>query len=236
MLGEDITSEKRVEQTVESILHCAQVLDEMDLDAAIAVKLTNLGVAINKNLAKKHLLRIFNETTDLNTNIEIDIEGTPLIDFTLKIALECAEKGYHVTLALQAYLNRTIEDIKIAIENDITVRLVKGAYLGDTNNFKEIQGKFKTCFDILFGSGKHFSVGTHDPELVEWIKDKARDQMDLIEFGFLKGIADETKLNLVNDGWAVVEYVPYGIDSKAYITRRMRYLKSLKGEGRKPAP
>jgi len=34
----------------------------------------------------------------------------------------------------------------------------------------------------------------------------------------------------------VVEYVPYGIDSKAYVTRRMRYLKTLENNGRKPAP
>ena len=164
------------------------------------------------------------------------MEGTPLVDFTLKTALECTENSYHVTLALQAYLDRTIEDIKIAIDNYITVRLVKGAYIGDTNDFKEIQSKFKICFDKLFESGKHFSVGTHDPELVKWIKDRVRDQMDLIEFGFLKGLAHETKLNLVNDGWAVVEYVPYGINSKAYITRRLRYLKTLESEARKPAP
>lgn len=236
ILGEDISSEKRVEQTVESMFHCAQVLDKMDLDAAIAVKLTNLGVTINKTLAKKHLLRIFKETTDLNPNIEIDMEGTPLVDFTIETALECAEKNYHVTLALQAYLDRTIDDIKTVIENDVTVRLVKGAYIGDTNEFREIQNKFKACINRLFEFGNHFSAGTHDPELLKWITDKARNKMDLIEFGFLKGLAEETMLNLVNEGWAVVEYVPYGTDSKAYITRRLRYLKNLEKEGRKPAP
>ena len=236
VLGEDISSEKHAEQTTETILYCSQVLNELDLDAAVSVKLSNLGVTNNKNSAKKHLLRILKETIDLNPNIEIDMEGTPLIDFTLQVALECAKENYYVTLALQAYLDRTIEDIETALDNDISIRLVKGAYIGDTNDFREIQDKFKTCFRTLFESDKHFSVGTHDLELIEWIKEIAKEQNDLFEFGFLMGLADETKLNLVHDGWAVVEYVPYGIDTKAYVTRRMRYLKTLENNGRKPAP
>jgi proline dehydrogenase len=234
ILGENITSQKQAEQTKELIIDCAQVLDEMGLDAAIAVKLTNLGVMFNKNLAKKHLLEVFKETIDLNPNIELDMEGKPLVDFTMKTALECAENGYFVTLALQVYLDRTPDDIRNAIGHDITVRLVKGAYMGDTNDFQDIQKRFKLCFNTLLGTGKHFSIGTHDPELIEWVKDKVGDQKDLFEIGFLKGLDEKTKINLVNDGWAVTEYVPFGKDNKAYIKRRMNYVNRLELIGRKP--
>ena len=172
----------------------------------------------------------------MNVNIEIDMEGTPLVEYTINTALECANMGYHVSLALQAYLNRTMDDIKKVIEHDMTVRLVKGAYLGDTDDFVKIQNRFKRLTKLLIENGKHFAIGTHDPELIGWLMNNADNSKDIIEIGFLKGLGNETKLGLVRDGWAVCEYVPFGTDSRAYITRRVRYLKELERQERKPVP
>ena len=108
--------------------------------------------------------------------------------------------------------------------------------MGDTADFGKIQDMFKSCFNHLLDSDRYFSVGTHDPELFEWVKEQAeeQEQKDLFEFGFLKGLADEAKLELVSDGWQVSEYVPFGKDSKAYVKRRERYLKTLAAVGRTP--
>ena len=54
------------------------------------------------------------------------------------------------------------------------------------------------------------SAATHDPEIIEWLKDKMRSRKNTIEFGFLKGLADRTKSELSEEGWKVAEYVPYG--------------------------
>jgi proline dehydrogenase len=85
-------------------------------------------------------------------------------------------------------------------------------------------------------SKRPFSVGTHDPQLIEWIKEKMVDRKDQMEFGFLKGLADETKLQLVDDEWKVSEYIPFGSEKEAYEVRRNRYLKDLEKNGREPAP
>ena len=63
---------------------------------------------------------------------------------------------------------------------------------------------------------------------------KGREEM--VEFGFLKGLADETKVRLADEGWNVVEYVPFGKESLAYVARRMVYLERLKSIGTGPAP
>jgi proline dehydrogenase len=57
-----------------------------------------------------------------------------------------------------------------------------------------------------------------------------------MEFGFLRGLADGTKLELARDGWIVAEYVPFGRDFEPYVLRRLNYLKRLGASGRAPAP
>jgi proline dehydrogenase len=236
ILGEDVRSPKAAGIAIDAIISCAQEISKQDLDATLAVKLTSLGALFDKELVKKNIQQIYHETERLGVNIELDMEGTPLVEYTLQTALDLAERGYYVTLALQAYLDRTIDYIKTVIDKEISVRLVKGAYMGDTTDFEKIQDMFKSCFRLLLDSDRYFSVGTHDPELFEWVKSQAREneQKDLFEFGFLKGLADETKLELVSDGWQVSEYVPFGKDSKAYVKRRLRYLEGLHRLGRSP--
>jgi proline dehydrogenase len=141
-----------------------------------------------------------------------------------------------VTLALQAYLDRTSTDIKKVIEKGINVRLVKGAYFGDTSNFVEIQSRFRKLVTILSESDVEFCVGTQDPELIEWVRGELINKSDKFEFGLLKGLGDKTKHLLVNEGWNVSEYVPFGSEISAYEMRRERYLKELYELGRLPVP
>ncbi|MGI0030824.1 MAG: proline dehydrogenase family protein, partial [Nitrososphaeraceae archaeon] len=43
-----------------------------------------------------------------------------------------------------------------------------------------------------------------------------------LQFQLLKGIRDELKKQLVNDGYVVVEYIPYGEKWLQYSLRRLR--------------
>lgn len=236
VLGESVKNNKEAKRSIEAYLISTQALNEHNLDAAIAVKLSSIGAGFDKALGRKNLLNIFQNIESQRLNIELDMEGTPSVEYTLNTALECASKGFPVTLALQAYLDRTEHDLKKAFDNDITVRLVKGAYLGDTNDFVEIQERFKNLTELLIKNDRHFTIGTHDPELIEWVRAFAGEQKDLIEFGFLMGLGDETKLDLAKEGWVVSEYIPFGVDTKAYVTRRERYLRELERLGRAPVP
>jgi len=65
---------------------------------------------------------------------------------------------------------------------------------------------------------------------------KMEGKRDLIEFGFLKGLADRTKVAMAQAGWLVSEYVPFGENRTAYEARRRKYLKELESLGRAPAP
>jgi proline dehydrogenase len=164
------------------------------------------------------------------------MEGKDLIEYTLETALALAEESRPPTLALQAYLDRAPSDVSTALSSGIKVRLVKGAYLGDTNDFGEVQRRFRSLCETIIVQGHPFSIGTHDPEILDWVMRKVGSRRLLVEFGFLKGLGDETKVLLAQKGWAVSEYVPYGADAKAYEARRLRYLNDLDRLGRRPIP
>ncbi len=68
------------------------------------------------------------------------------------------------------------------------------------------------------------------------MKEKASKKKEFIEFGFLKGLADNTKIELAKDGWLISEYIPFGKDKSAYEMRRKHYLQELKKLGRVSAP
>jgi proline dehydrogenase len=236
ILGEHAKTEQQADDLLKLYLATIFDLEKNDLDAALALKLSCLGLLTDKSKARERIFKLFQKTDLININIELDMEGSLLVADTLELAIGFADAGFDVTLAFQAYLNRTEVDITTALEHEITVRLVKGAYKGDTSSFTKIQDRFKKLSGLLLESGQHFTVGTHDPELIDWLQSQPEVDQDLVEFGFLFGLANKTKLKLAKEGWAVVEYVPFGSDSKAYVTRRLRYLKNLKRLGRHPAP
>ena len=236
ILGENVKTEMDAKHSLEEHKTCLNRFRTENLKASLAVKLSALGANVNQFLCEKNLHEILKKAQENHVIIEIDIEGTPLVDFTIETAIKCVKEEIPIPLALQAYLDRTPEDLKRVLSHGITVRLVKGAYKGDTDDFFLIQKKFRELFNMLLESDSDFLIGTHDPELIEWVKERTRDNKEKIEFGFLKGLADKTKLSLVEQGWQVSEYVPFGSERKAYETRRRRYLLELEKLKREPAP
>jgi proline dehydrogenase len=208
-----------------------------DLKAGIAfsIKPSAIGILFDPGEYIRNLSLLFHEAKVHGVPFEIDMEGRPLVDGTLGSALALAREG-PLTLALQAYLDRTSRDLPACVDAAVTVRLVKGAYKGDSDDFTTIQDKFRTHAGTLISAGAPFSAATHDPDLIDWLREEMGIHKDLIEFAFLKGLAERTKTGMAKDGWKVAEYVPYGPGGQAYIQRRKRYLETLEHLGRAPVP
>jgi proline dehydrogenase len=214
----------------------ARAIEKQRLKASFAVKLSTLGAVFDRELCRRKLMSICAAASRRKVSIEMDMEGKSLVEFYIRCAIEAADRGYPVTLALQSYLDRTPGDLEEVVESGVRLRLVKGAYLGDTEDFEEIQRRLKSLASRLSKAGVAFSIGTHDPEIIDWAKTTFAGEKGTMEFGFLKGLSDETKISLAREGWCVAEYVPFGREGNAYISRRLHYLDRLQALGRKPAP
>jgi proline dehydrogenase len=204
-------------------------------DSTVSIKPTALGVLFDQEEYGKNLGLIAREAAQHGIDIEIDMEGRDLVELTLQSARKLAE-AYPVTLALQAYLDRTAADCDLCTRSGIRIRIVKGAYLGDARDFVDIRTRLKVLIARIADYGENFCIGTHDPEIVGWITNEAAIPRHQLEFGFLKGLSEETKLRLADSGWDVSEYVPFGPGGAAYRIRRERYLAGLKEAGRSPLP
>ncbi|MCJ7639659.1 MAG: proline dehydrogenase family protein [Euryarchaeota archaeon] len=236
ILGEYAREDRQSADSVEAYLAAAKAIADYGLDASLTVKLSALGALFDQTGCRKNVRRIVQEAARLNVGFEIDMEGPGLVTFAIDVAAACAEKGHRVSLALQAYLDRTRDDLERASESGITARIVKGAYVGSTTDFAEIQQRFKELVSVLHARPTFFTVGTHDPELLEWTKAQMGANRTLIEFGFLRGLADRTKIAMAKEGWLVSEYVPFGENHAAYEARRQKYLDELQNLGRISVP
>jgi proline dehydrogenase len=234
VLGEYAREESQAAGSVDAYLTAAKAIADYGLDASLTVKLSALGALFDQERCRKNVQTIAREAARRGVGFEIDMEGQSLVTYTLDVAAACAEKG-RVSLALQAYLDRSPDDVLRASESAIVVRIVKGAYVGSTTDFADIQKRFKQLSKILCAKATFFTVGTHDPDLIVWMTTKMEGKRDLIEFGFLKGLADRTKVAMAQEGWFVSEYVPFGKNRTAYEARRRKYLKELESLGRIPA-
>ncbi|MBA7465529.1 Proline dehydrogenase 2 [subsurface metagenome] len=232
-LGEYARSERQVWENLERSSTVIAAIDEHALDASLTVKMTALGALIDRDAARDSLLRLCGEARACGVGFEVDMEGRGLVETTVDAAIACARQGLPVTLALQASLDRTPDDLDRIIRHGIRPRLVKGAYGGDAADLEEVRRRFRALAAGLLDRGVAFSAGTHDPDLVAWL---VQDEAGTVEFGFLMGLADETKLGLAGEGRAVAEYVPFGEQAAVYVARREAYLTGLAAEGRAPVP
>jgi proline dehydrogenase len=233
VLGEDVTSEAGADRSLDASRACLQAIAAHDLDASVSLKLTALGALTDRARCRDRVAAFCEEAASLGVGCEFDMEGRNLVDFTLSVARSCAPPP---AVALQAYLNRTAGDLGDAIDAGLGVRVVKGAYLGDTDDFFDIQDRFMALCAWCAARRVSFNIGTHDPDLVYRITDTMPGVRETAEFGFLMGLADETKVQMAREGFRVAEYIPFGGGIDAYVWRRERYLAALARLGRAALP
>jgi len=206
------------------------------LRASISVKLSSLGAIFDGDLAREEIARLCREAKMSGVGFEIDMEGRGLVGAAIEAASACAGGGLPVTLALQASLDRTPGDLRLLLAYGIVPRFVKGAYGGDTEDFREVQRRLLSLVREAAGYGVTFQIGTHDPLVIREVCPLMEDHREKLTFGFLMGLSNETKLELAGKGWQVSEYVPFGREPGPYVTRRERYLRELREQDRSPAP
>jgi proline dehydrogenase len=236
LLGEYARTPDEAGTVVEGNISCIRGIALQAAGASLSVKPSAIGGIIDPGSSLDHVLRIAREAARCGVPLELDMEGKGSVDLTLEAASRCRKEYRRITVALQSYLERTGEDIPRMVSQGIGVRLVKGAYLGDTSDFVKIQQLTEQDARILKALHAPFSLGTHDPDLIGWAEREFGRERDLVEFGFLKGLSEQTKIRLAGGGWRVSEYVPFGPGGEAYVLRRERYLRELAGNGRVSAP
>ena len=224
-LGEDITDPAVAEVHTGEYLKLQQRLSEEGIRGFASVKLTQLGMGADDSEATKKLKRIAANAEKLSQALWIDMEGSKFTEQTLEAYLSLHSSHKNVGIVLQAYMRRSESDLAKLLDAGARVRLVKGAYREDRavvyQGRKEISESFSRLMGTLFEKGDRFAIATHDSALVEEARRLAEPRHLDFEFEMLKGIREDLKDELVQSGYKVSEYLPYGDRWFAYSRRRL---------------
>lgn len=225
-LGEHTPDEKLIQSYTEEYLRLLERIQEDKIGGTISIKPSQLGLTANSSLYERNLKLILDRAAEYHKFVWIDMENSPYTEETLRTYTEILPSFPDLGVCLQANMRRTESDLKDLIPLGGIVRLVKGAYPETAEVvFKkrsEVDANYVRLMNMLFDGGGRFALGTHDGKLIEKARTLAKERKSNFEFQLLKGIRDDIKPSLVQEGYPVSEYIPYGPEWYNYSKRRMR--------------
>ncbi len=235
LLGESVTAG---DQTLHAYDGCCAALNRImreKADSNISLKLTALGLDIDESLARTHLENILLHASVVAPNfVRIDMESSAHTDRTLGIYRRVRENGRtNVGIVLQSMLRRTRADLDTVLPYLPSVRLVKGAYKEPADiayqTMPEIRESYKELSRVLLSAihpcnALRPAFATHDRTLIDFVKHAAAAEgvpRHRFEFQMLYGFSPSVQRRLVDEGYAVRVYVPYGANWWPYFMRRL---------------
>src|SRR5262249_34385848 len=149
--------------------------------------------------------------------VRVDMESSAYTQRTLDLVVELHRDYPNVGTVLQAMLYRTRRDLDTLIEQQIRVRLVKGAYLELPTvaypKKAEVDEAYVRLMLQLLEHGTYPAIATHDEEIIGGAKRFTAEHgiaRARFEFQMLYGIRRDLQEGLAREGYNVRTYVPYG--------------------------
>ncbi len=228
LLGENTLSREDAVKTTEDILGMLDRIRDEGLDCNVSVKLTQLGLDLDTDFCHQNLMRIVRRGAQFESFTRVDMEDSSYTQRTLDSVLRAHAEAENVGAVIQAYLYRSEQDVRTLIEDKIRIRLCKGAYLEPAavafRKKSDTDANFVKLMRILLESGIYHGIATHDEAMIEATK-KFADEKSIsrngFEFQMLYGIRRDLQRKLVQEGYNVRVYIPYGARWYPYFMRRL---------------
>ncbi len=233
LLGENVADRSEAKGVVEHYKTLLSQADSRNLTSEISLKLTQLGVDLDKQVAKSNLDSLLEFAGHLGLFVWIDIEGSDYTDITLEIYKEAVTKYPNVGVCLQAYLYRTEGDIDDLVSLRSAIRLVKGAYLESEKiafpQKKDVDQNYLRLADRLLLAQVKGEVrtvfATHDNRIIGAIIESVELYRGLdvgdLEFHMLYGVSRDVQKSLLRKGIKVAVLIAYGSAWFPWYMRRL---------------
>lgn len=228
-LGESVETREEARAAADTYLSMIRRIVEEQLDANVSLKLTQMGQDIDEEFMRENVGRVLDLAREHSMFVRLDMESSAHTQRTLDFFRRLWDEGYrNVGIVLQSYLLRTADDARMANELGARVRLCKGAYVEPPAvAFQEkarVDANFVEVTRLLLEHGTFPAIATHDPAMIDAAKRMATTRgiaRDAFEFQTLYGIRRDLQRQLVEEGWGLRVYVPFGDAWYPYLMRRM---------------
>jgi proline dehydrogenase len=228
VLGENASDLAHATAAAAEYLRLLDRVDGLGLDAEISVKLTQLGLDLDRDHARMQVQRLAERSAPLGRTVWIDIESVGYVDDTIEIYENLLVDGHDVGLCLQAYLRRTWDDVQRLLPHRPSIRLVKGAYkespLHVFTERRVIDEAFARLAVHLASDDRvrRTVLGTHDTDMIARVEHELGDaSRSRFEVAMLYGIRSDDQFRLARAGYAIRTLISFGPSWYPWYMRRI---------------
>ncbi|MCL6548138.1 MAG: proline dehydrogenase family protein [Alicyclobacillus sp.] len=227
-LGEFARDAAEAVRAADEIVEAAAALRDAGVQCSLSLKLTQLGLDVDRRLCLDNLRRILEQARSCGLFVTIDMEDFRHCQATLDI-FEAVRREYdQVGTVIQAYLYRSFEDVLRLGGSGAHLRIVKGAYREPPEvaypDKADVDANYIKLMEAQLLSSGFAAIATHDERMISHALSfvEARGiPKEKYEFQMLYGIRPNLQARLAESGYPVRIYVPYGTDWFGYFMRRL---------------
>jgi proline dehydrogenase len=230
VLGEFVTTKERALHETEMASKVIDAINKNNLPTYLSVKPTSLGLGIDTKFGYENIRGLVEKADKLGIWVRVDMENSPYTTKTLDLYKKLRAEGFNkIGIVIQAYMKRSMDDVKSLLELKPSIRLCKGIYNEDPEiAYKDpdrIRDNYKMLLDLMLDNGLYTGIATHDEELIRYgLEQVTRRSLDKesYEFQMLLGVREDRRDDLLAAGHPLRVYVPFGEDWYGYSTRRLK--------------
>jgi proline dehydrogenase len=227
-LGENVTTLEEANRSAAAYLQALDQIAARGLPATVSLKATHFGMDVSETACHENVLRVATRAREIGSRVEIDMESTAYTERTLALVTAVAREVGDIRIAIQAYLFRTPADIEGLNQLGVRVRLCKGAYNEPPNlaypDKADVDRSYVELMQRLFDQGTDPAIAGHDPRMIQEAIRYSREKgiaPHRFEFQMLYGIRRDLQRQVVDQGFRLRVYVPYGTEWYPYFMRRL---------------
>jgi len=229
LLGEDVHSREDAAGVARAYCALLERFAVAHADANVALKLTHLGLPIDRELAAANLESVAAVAAEHRNFVRVDMEQSAHTDATLAIYRELRERGVdNVGTVLQAYLYRSEADLRALLPLQPSLRIVKGAYLEPPSiafpRKVDVDRNYVRLLELSLREGRFTAIATHDDAIIAHAIEFVRREAiapERFEFQMLYGVRPRLQADLVRRGYGLRIAVPFGAQWFPYFMRRL---------------
>jgi proline dehydrogenase len=229
VLGEAIKNRDEAIKSKQESLEVLDVIEKHKLNSNLSVKLTMIGLNLDYDFCLNLITEIVEYAKAKNNFVRIDMEDSSVTESTVRIFETLRKKYDNVGIVLQAYMRRSEQDILRLNAIGANFRICKGIYIEPEEiAFKkkqEVRDNFLKITKLALEKKSYTGIATHDEYLVEGSKKIIKElglKKEEFEFQMLLGVTENLRDKILNDGYMIRVYVPFGERWYQYSMRRFK--------------
>lgn len=227
-LGENVRTIAEASASCDAYVSALEQIASHHLSSTIAIKLTQFGLDLSEPACLENVRRLEAKANTAGSRVEIDMESSAYTERTLALAIQAGSECGCVRVCVQAYLHRSAGDIERLNAAAVPVRLVKGAYREPPSaafpRKQDVDENYSALMKKLLDQGVYPAIATHDEKLIQeaiaYVEGRGI-RKDSFEFQMLYGIRRDLQRKLIEQGYRLRLYVPYGTEWYPYFMRRL---------------